>query len=241
MSKTALQLVQDFTDFNGLGQPGGLVGSTDATVKQYLAMLNRILTQIKEYSFEEQKIRKTWVGVATQDQGTLTALFGSALRWIVRETGWNDTRRMRIFGPVSDATWQALQVLPNAGPEFQMWLGGSHLYISPAPKAGETLSMIVYTRNLVLAGDAVTTKEFVTADSDTFLLPDIVIQQGLQYVWSKQKGVQDWEDEYNTFISTVAKNNVKDGDVVLRMDLRDTPSIRPGIVIPAGSWNVQSS
>jgi hypothetical protein len=393
MSKTALQLVQDFTDFNNLGSPAGLIGATDSTIRQYVAMLNRVVNLLKEYRFEEQKLRRTWTatpvvgftrpaqsttlfaqtnaaafnevnsnesylyglsaglradvpgsillnGLVTpvtnggvynsqgpesayylfdtagstfaisgfanrdaviaryngtgweydnnaswttftptstmwligeyanygpdgstpqqysayiystgvqlttvdftsqQDQGLISDILGSDVRSIVTESGWNNTRRMRIFGPVSDAMWQALQVLPNAGPEFQSWIAGGRLYVSPAPAYGEELSYIVQTKNLILSSDGVTTLEALASDADTFLVPDIVVQLGLQYVWSKQKGVAGWEDTYNDFIDAVARNKVKDGAATLRLDLDSSPTIRPGIIIPAGNWNV---
>jgi hypothetical protein len=149
---------------------------------------------------------------------------------------WNATRKMRVYGPVSDQIWQALQTLPNAGPEFQGWISNGHLNISPTPNGTDTLTAIYITKYVVIGADAVA-KEKITADDDTFLFPDFVFLQGLKYRWKKTKGEQGWEDDFNTFIGLVSKNMIKDGAPTLSLSTNNKGA-RPGIIVPAGSWNV---
>jgi hypothetical protein len=174
--------------------------------------------------------------VAEQDQGNLTALFGANYLSLVTDSIWNTTRRMRVFGPLPDATWQALSVLPNAGPEYQCWIAGNHLYISPAPQPGEEHSAIFWTSAAVVDLNGVP-KAAITADTDTLLFPDNVTLSWFKYRWKQQKGVAGWEDDYNDAITLVSRNIVKDGAPTFWLDT-STRSLRPGIVIPAGSWNV---
>jgi hypothetical protein len=234
---TILTLVQDFCEKTGLPRPSALVGVTEKSVSQFRALLTECVEDLAEYPWREQTLRKTWTSLAGQDQGTLDSIFGAGYRSWTPGTMWNDTRKMQIYGPVSDQQWQVFQTLPNAGPEYQSWISGGHLYISPALPAGENLSAIYSTNYGVLDLDGVTTKPRITADSDSLLFPDNVVKRCLEYKWRKQKGEAGWEDDYNAFIGLVARSIVKDGAKTL--SLSPNPIIaRPGIVVPSGSWNV---
>lgn len=234
---TVLSIVQDFTDKVGLPTPSALVGSAEKSVKQFRGLLRELVEDLGEYSFPSQTLRKTWTSLAGADQGALTTIFGTGYSSLVTDTLWNETRRVRIYGPVSENVWQQLQTLPNAGPEFSSWITGGKLYVSPVMVAGETLSGVYHTKFGVLSVDGVTTKAGITADDDSLLFPDIVVRRGLEYKWRKAKGEAGWEDDYNSFISAVAKNVVKDSAAKLNLSVENVPP-RPGIVIPFGSWNV---
>jgi hypothetical protein len=234
---TVLTLLQDFCEKQGLPVPTAMVGSQEKSVRQFRSIFRELVQELSEFRWQQQRLRITWTAATGQDQGELTTIFGAGYAGIEPGTLWNHTRRMRIYGPLSDQIWQALQVLPNAGPEFQSWISGGHLYVSPALVSTDTLSGIYITKYLVLDIDGVTTKERITADDDSVLFPDHVFVRGIEYKWKKQKGESGWEDDYNTFMGLVAKNLVKDGAPTLALSSNNRGP-RPGIVIPAGSWNV---
>ncbi len=238
MPTTVLTIVQDFTEKLGLPRPTALVGVQEKSVRQMRALLQEAVSDLCEYPWEGQKLRKTWTSLAGQDQGLLTTIFGDGYDSLVPETMWNDTRHMRIFGPVTSPVWQAFQTLPNAGPEFQSWISGGRLYISPAQVAGETLTAIYQTKYGVLDVDGVTTKERITVDSDSILFPTNVVLRALEWKWRKQKGEAGWEDDYNSYITLVARALGKNGGPTLSLDGSRTLTAKPGITIPAGSWNV---
>jgi hypothetical protein len=236
MSSTALFLVQTYCQKQGLPVPTALVGTQEKSVRQFLGMMNDLVLELSEFKWQGQKIVKTWTALAAQDQGPLTTIFGAGYGALVPNTLWNQTRRMRVFGPLPDTIWQALQVLPNAGPECQSWISGGNLFISPAPEVTDTLSA-VYSTSYGVVDNSSTAKPYITEDTDTFVFPDIVMLRGLEYKWKKTKGQPGWEDDYNTFIGLVAKNMVKDGAPEVSLDT-PSQSPRPGIIVPAGSWNV---
>lgn len=236
MASTVLSLMQDFCGEQGLPTPPLLVGSAETSIRQYLAIANMVLRELAEFRWNEQHLRKTWTSISGQDQGTLLSIFGAGYSGLEHGTLWNQTRRMRIFGPLSDQIWQALQVLPNAGPEFQSWITGGHLYISPSQNGTDTLAGIYITKYCVLNSAGIA-KERITVDDDTLLFPDLVFLQGVKYRWKKVKGEAGWEDDFNTFIGSIAKNIVKDGAPTLALSSNNRGP-RPGITIPAGSWNV---
>jgi hypothetical protein len=236
MASTVLSLVQDFCGEQGLPVPPLLVGSQETSIRQFLAISQMVMRELSEFRWADQRLRKTWTSITGQDQGPLTTIFGSGYYGIEPGTLWNQSRRMRIFGPLSDQIWQALQVLPNAGPEFQSWISAGRLYVSPAQNGTDTLSGIYITKYTVLGVDLIA-KERITADSDTLLFPDMVFLLGLKYRWRKAKGESGWEDDFNAFIGSVAKNIIKDGAPTLALSANNKGP-RPGIVIPSGSWNV---
>lgn len=234
---TVLTLVQNFTDKMNLPTPTALVGSQEKSIRQYRALLRELVADLAEYRWSQQRLRLTWPSVLGQDQGLLTSIFGAGYYGLEKDTMWNESRRMRIYGPLPDQIWQALQVLPNAGPEFQFWISGGHLYVSPAQVVGETLSVVYTTTFCVQPAGGGAAKQEITVDSDTLLFPDNVVQHGLEYKWRKQKGDANWQDVYNDFMSLLARNIVKEGAAVLSLaESKRLP--QPGIVIPAGSWNV---
>lgn len=237
MPTTILTLVQDFTDRMGLPTPTAIVGSQEKGVKQFKALLQKTVADLSEYRWSQQRLRTTWTSVAGQDQGEILTIFGPSWAGFEDATMWNESRRMRIYGPLPDAIWQALQILPNAGPEFQFWVSGGHLYVSPAQVAGETLSVIYISQYLILDMDGVTTKPLIAADSDSILFPDNVVSPWFESLWRRQKGEANWVTFKNEAMSLLAKNIVREGAATLSLDTPNRLPI-PGIIIPAGSWNV---
>jgi hypothetical protein len=236
MTSTVLALVQDFCGEQGLPVPAALVGSSETSVRQFKSIIQNVARELQEFRWDGQRLRVTWTSTLGQDQGALTTIFGAGYNGIEPGTLWNQTRRMRIYGPLSDQIWQALQVLPNAGPEFQHWISGGHLYISPQQNGTDTLSGVYITKYGV-ASSAGVAKELITVDDDVLLFPDMVVLAGIKYRWRKAKGESGWQDDYNSFIGLTAKNLVKDGAPTLALSSNNRGP-RPGIVIPAGSWNV---
>jgi hypothetical protein len=237
MSTTILALVQMFTDKGGLPRPAALVSATDKSARQYLSLLRETIADLGEYRWQQQRVRGTFTTVALALQGALPTLFGAGYAGLVKNSLWNDTRHMQIFGPVTDQTWNTLQALPTAGPEFQYWLSRDSLYISPTLEAGETVSAVYVTKYNVLDTDGVTYKELVDADTDTVLFPDNVVLRLFESKWKKQKGESGWQDDYNDAISLIAKNLVRDSSPTLSLDGR-TAMPQPGVIIPPGSWGV---
>lgn len=234
---TVLTLVQDFTEKMNLPTPSALVGSQDKSVRQYRSLLRELVADLCEHRWQQQKIRGTFTSVAGNDQGDLTSLFSAGFFGLVKDTMWNQTRLMRVYGPLPDPIWAALTVLPNAGPEFQSWIAGNHLYVSPPFEAGETITAIYITQYGVLSPLGVP-QQNITNDSDTLLFPDNVVMRGFEYKWRKQKGEAGWEDDYNDFMGLLAKNKVNAGMPTLALDSNPNLGPWPGIIVPPGNWNV---
>jgi hypothetical protein len=236
MSDSLLTVVQDFCAENSLPIPAGVCGVTETGVAQYKALMKRLVTELSQYVWKEQVIRKTFTTIASEDQGSIATVIGADCRGIIQNSIWNESQRRPLVGPVPPAVWESLKALPVTGPLDRYSLHGDHFHILPAPIAGETIGLMYQSSYGIIDETRTTTKANFTDDSDQFLFPDIVLGTGLDYLWKKAKG-EDWQGSYGEFMGQVAKNIVKDTAPILQLD-QAQQNIRPGIWVPSGSWGV---
>lgn len=229
-TQTVLQLVQEFCGLKGLPIPAALIGSNQASVVQYRALLNQVLREAISKPWPETKVQASITTVADADQGNINDLFPG---WVgfVKDSMWIETQTIPVRGPLTDSSWAALTALRIAGPPYSFWLGGEHLYLTPTPPAGNTLTAIYTTDYKYFNG---TTPKFeLTADTDTTIVPDRVIIAGLEAYWAKTKGL-DWKDLMADFEASISYS-LSSSLPTLSLD-RTGDTTRPHIFIPPGSW-----
>jgi hypothetical protein len=233
MSDSLLVTVQDFCTETGLPVPTAVMGVTDLAVAQYRGLMKRLVTELGQYSWEQQSIRTTFTSIAAEDQGALTSIISPSYRGLVQNSVWNETLKRPIPGPVSDATWEQLKAFTNTGPLNQYRISQGHFLVNPALPAGHRIGLVYYTSYGVTDSGG-TPKAAFTSDTDLILFPDVVVAKGLKYLWMKTKG-EDWQNDYLEFMGLVAKNITKDTASLLQLDGR-SGNLRPGIWVPAGNW-----
>jgi hypothetical protein len=233
-----LALIQEFADSKGLPRPMAIIGASDKTSRQYFSLFKKTIRKLYGYNWPVSTVRRTFSSIAAQDQGALITLFGADYNGLIQESGWNDTRHMRIYGPVPEQIWQALQTLPNAGPDYQHWISNGHLYISPQLTAGDTIAFMVRSKWICTDTTGATAKEFPSVDTDVLTIPDEPVILLFEAFWREQKGESGWENAYNDALTSIARYVTKDGMSTLNIDSNPRIGPRPGIVIPPGSWNV---
>lgn len=234
---TVLRLIQDFCEEKSLPVPAAVMGSQEKSIRQLRALLQAVINDLAEFRWQQQRILTTWASNGLENQGVLTTLFGAGYSGLVSGTLWDVTTKLRIHGPLTEQEWQAQETLGVNAPPYQAWISQNQLYISPAIPATDSLSAVYITNYLVTDVLGLTPKPRFTADDDSIILPDNVVLRGLKYKWKEAKGEAGWEDDYNTFTGLVAKNLARDSAPKLALD-NSTPAIGPGIIIPAGNWNV---
>jgi hypothetical protein len=231
-----LTLVQDFCVKRTLPSPSGVVGNTNASVQQLAMLVKESLEELSRYAFQVLSVRKQWTAVAGSDQGAVETLFGPGFNRIKQDTLWNQTHMMPFTGPLGGPDWAQLQVVPAAGVAYYYTVMGGKLLVWPELAGGETLSGIGYTSYLVSSADGVTFKEVPTVDSDIFRIPEAVVRRWLQFKWEQTKG-QSWAAAFEAAQQELSEHLVATGLPSLTMGTRQAVP-RPGILIPAGSWNV---
>lgn len=203
---TVLQLVQNFTERTGLNTPTALIGSQDKSVKQLRALMREVVQDLSEYRWPDQTIRAEWAAVAGQDQGLIKTILPGVVS-ITKNTLWFQNRKMQIFGPVPESVWQSFKInQPTSGPDFFYWIARGHLWLSTPAVLNETLSVIHTTSLNVLDVDGVTFKTEISADNDSLVFPDVVINKCLKYKWREQKGERGWQNDYIDYLDSVTKN-----------------------------------
>lgn len=235
MPQTVLQVVQEFCGKKTLPVPTSVIGNTDFGVVQIRHLLAEVVRELSEYRWEEQKVEKTWISVATQSQGSFVSIFGAGFKSIIQGTIWDQTLGKPILGPASDNSWANAQGSEFTGVDSYWKALGGNLHILPIPTAGNTLYAI-YESSYAVADSNGTSKAAVTVDTDYFLLPELLVHKALDWKWKKQKG-EAWETDYAEFSAYLPKKLTDKGMPVLQLD-GESSGITPGIWVPAGSWPV---
>lgn len=190
-----LTIVQNVCRINGLPVPGFVVSSSDNTTQQMLGLANELLdSMIDESKFQAFTKQALWTYIADEDQGDLNDICPGYL-WVNNGTFWDRTLLRPVYGPITDVEWQQIKAVPNPGPYYKYRIMGNHLLINPVPT--DPLSLIAFeyaTSYGVEAADG-TPKQYFTEDTDTFLLPERILQRGLSYRWKQVKGLPYQADE----------------------------------------------
>jgi hypothetical protein len=236
--KTALELIQSFSRKRGLPVPTAVVGSTDAGVLQLLELLNAVGSDLVRRPMDWQvlKRRTVFACLATEDQGSILSLFGVPAAAFSPETLFNDTRRLPIYGPLSDIEYQEIKALLPTGPFQQFLLRNDHLFITGSLTAGDSLSIMYTTTAWVETGSGtgVYTTE-VTDDAYIPVFPDDLIMLGLEWMWRREKELK-YDSQFGEYTAKLLDSG--DPKPVLLGHRGRPAEVKPGIIVPAGNWTV---
>lgn len=230
-----LQLVQRFCRRTGIPVLSTAVGSTDNQVLQALAILEEDVNDLaKRHTWQGLIQAGSHITIAAEDQGDIATL-DPGFRYISNDTMWDETDGLPVIGPLNGQQWQSLKATFGNGPRYQFRIRGNHLLVNPIPAAGHAWSWEYASKNAILDADGVTTKEFFTADTDTFLLPDDLHLLGLRWRWMREKGL-DYAELFNTYEFQVKDAMGRDGGAA-RLSLDGGRNeMQPGIFVPNGNW-----
>lgn len=122
-----------------------VIGSTETTTKQLLAIANRINRDM----FEAYPWPKCYAsGSITLVAGTATYELPAAFSYYHYETFWNSSTRWRILGPMSEQDYadiRGFQLNPTIYQRFQIrGISNSQLLISPTPGSNYNNDIIIF-------------------------------------------------------------------------------------------------
>jgi hypothetical protein len=208
---TALQAIQRAAGVMGLVQPSTAVGNSDALVTQWLAILNELGQDLLEEPGGWQFMKKTYSLVTAYP--TLVYSFPSDFDSFVTMTGWNQTARIPLIGPLSEQEWQLLKARQLGGTtlRLQYRIAGDQLEFYYLPTAAQTLAISYKSRGWVQDATTSTTfKDLITADGDVLEYDPRMLITGLIYKWREAKGFDTTSSGANYL---AAKNAAKNADV----------------------------
>jgi len=237
---TALSLIQQHCKLNALNVPTSIIGSTDTTVVQLLAILQEQLDELATQSeYNTTTIEATFTTIADEDQGAISTLAPSGYQWMITESFFDRTLARPLYGPLNSTQWQEIKALPNPGPFYKFRFRGDHILLNPEPAAPFSDMAFEYVSSwLTIDGVTSARKAAITLDTDTFVFPDNILSKALSYRWKQIKGLPYQADEtifWDLLNNYVARDKAKPRINVAHPHPVD---IRPGVFVPSGNWNV---
>jgi hypothetical protein len=233
---TLIELVRAFCRRTNVPVPASVVSSTDTQILQIQAILDEELADLSaRHAWQAISVESTFTSTAAEDQGALSTLAPNGFKYIRNETFWDRTSQLPVIGPLNAREWQNLKSSVTTNPRYQYMFRGNHILINPNPVAGHTFAFEYVSKNTILDTNGTTTKEFFTSDSDTLLLPDSIILQGLRWRWLREKGL-DYGELFQTYEVQVKDAMGRDGGSPALMLGGRRERVSPGIFVPSGNW-----
>ncbi|MGI9338550.1 MAG: hypothetical protein ACR2P4_08590 [Gammaproteobacteria bacterium] len=200
---TLLTIIQDVADELTLQRPTSVIGNTDQTVTQLLALLNRegqnLAKLVNTYGGTWTILEKvhTFTTTSGEDEYALPDDYG----WLLSDSVWDRTSFWEMRGPLSPGQWQSFRsgLSSSAAIRRKYRLRRTttansktrSFSIEPEPTAtGDTLVFEYATKEWVARSQssAFDTK-FTDDDSDEALLDEDLLEMGLIWRWKKAKGL----------------------------------------------------
>lgn len=219
----------------GITPPSVVVGSTDLQVQE-------LLTVAQEEGFQLMR-RGTWQILRKQQQFTAVAqeiqtnMIPSDFDRFVQETFWNRTRKRILWGPITPQEWQNLKAW-GATPAMDTFvIRGGNVLITPNPSAGDQMYFEYISKNWCRSSGGTPQDEWL-ADTDTGILDEKIMRQGVVWRYKQKKGLKFDIDarNYETQVRQALTQDQPQRTVSLGEDA--TTGRRPGISVPPGNWNV---
>lgn len=233
-----LQVVNAFCHRTALPVQSAMATSQDDQALQLMGLANEILDDLGE--------RKAWTmlhtealftTLAAEDQGALATLASGGYTSIMDGVLFDRTNGQYILGSVSPLQWQAAKANLASISDTQYREMQGHLYLTPAPAAGDTVAFEYVTSYPVVdnsAAPVLTSKAYFTHDSDTYLYPDKLLILGLRWLWKREKGIR-YGEEFRNYESAVLNFMGKDGGKQA-IDMSGDSKPAMGVNVPDRSW-----
>lgn len=230
----ALEIAQEVANRMGLSKPSSLVGSRNAQDRQLYGLLNGLCDDLRIRKVYSVNILEcTFQSVNAEDQGALSDLAPYGFRGIIQDTFFDRTRRLRVPGGLTPSEYQAGKATRFAGPFTTFRIVRGHLLLYPAPPAGHDM-IFEYCSGYFVRDTSGQPKQYITDDSDTFIVDDSITIAWLKQAFKREKGLEYAED-FTDYQLQVSDLMAKDG-AARPIDMSYRPDVRPGIMVPEGNW-----
>jgi len=206
---TLLTIVQNAQDLiSGMARTSTVVGNTDPTVRQLLALANEAgRTLVEAHAWTVLITLRTRTTVAAEEQ---TSFLPSDFDRFVDESMWNVTRRLRVRGPLTPQQYSATKSLGTIG-AVNPWFRkrGSAILLFPTPSAGETITYEFVSKQFA-AIDSGGFRTFWGADTDTGVIDERLFTLAIVWMWLARKGL-DFSTEAAQYEAALRKAIAADG------------------------------
>jgi hypothetical protein len=233
-----LQIVNEFCRRTAVPVQAAMATSQDDQALQLMALCNEILDDLGERkAWTMLHTEATFTTLAAEDQGALATIASGGYTSIMEGVLFDRTNSQYILGSVSPSQWQAAKANLSSISDTQYREMQGHLYLTPAPAAGDTIAFEYVTSYPVVdnsTAPVLTSKAYFTSDADTCLYPDKLLILGLRWLWKREKGIR-YGEEFRHYESAVVNFMGKDGGKQA-IDISCDAQPANGIIIPDRSW-----
>lgn len=204
---TALSIVQQVCAWQALPIPQALFSATDAQTVELRGLLNEEIGELKKWpDMYWRKLMRQYTFISEDsDVQTLNPL-PDDLEYIIPNTMWDRTITRPCWGPIDPQVWQAWKARPILTSVLWGWrLRGNDFLTAPNPPAGDTVAY-EYISNLAVysAGQTTPDKPYFTADTDTCVFDELMVERGVRWRFLSQKKL-DYTQEYQVWIGLVQR------------------------------------
>ncbi|MFA6984574.1 MAG: hypothetical protein WC213_00010 [Arenimonas sp.] len=220
----------------GITQPTSVINSTDLQTLQLLFLAQKEGKELAR-RFDWQSLTKegTFTTLAAETQvAAITTTFADFGR-VVDNTMWNRTQIRPVRGPLNNQQWQRVKAAAaQVGVEYCFRVRGGAILFNPTPPAGDSV-YFEYISNKWCKSEVGVARAAWAADSDTGIIDEEVMRQGIVWRFLKAKGL-DYAEEFRTYEMTLADLFGPDAgnDII---DMEGLPD-QWGVNIPDGSWTL---
>jgi hypothetical protein len=235
---SCLTLIQNVASWLALPIPPAVWSSTDAQVIQLRTLLNEeggALRRWPDHYWNKLVKETSFVTLAANLQAPLPADFDH----ICNQTIWNRTMNRPVWGPMDGEQWQQELAGPTfSSPYYAFRIRGGQMLLTPIPAAGNNVFYEYVSSYWVYAAAGATpTKSDFSADDDTCIFADTIVERGLRWRYLRANGL-DYAQEYEAWAQMVGVEIARDGGAQ-RLSLSEKyPWNRRTPFIPQGNWNI---
>ena len=199
---TLLTICQNVANAIPLAKPLAIVGSSNDTARLLLAMANQEGQSLyRHFNWSALNTEYTFTTTAGTADYALPSDFGR----VENSTVWDRSNYEETRGPLTPQEWQAYKssILGNTPATWKKWrirnVSGTRVFsLYPTPTdSGETLVFEYISKNWC-ASSGGTGQDAFSADSDTFLLDDHLLEMGVLCRILKRMGFA-YEDELTEY------------------------------------------
>ncbi len=226
---TLLTLIEQTCDEVGFEKPTSVIGSSDDTAIQMLALANASGKQIAKRG----KGMGGWSVLQTEHTFTTTAstaeyALPSGFDFLIDDTLWDRANLWKLKGPLSPQQWQQYKSgIVATGPRKRVRIRPSAssnvkaIFIDPTPGAtGETMVFEYVSLNWCQSSGGTGAAAWAV-DTDTGILDEYLLQLDLKWRFLRAKG-RAYADEKQEFEQELAQALARDGgQAVLNMSGTD--------------------
>jgi hypothetical protein len=185
--------------------PATIISNTDATAVQLNALAERAAKKIAKLNWEKMLREHTITTVASQENYALPTDWARYLG----DTAWDATNYWPMNGSIDPSLWQALKRgIVTISTRRRFRLRGGEVLLMPTPSASGDTLIIEYVRNTPWVNGS-TYRVTATADADTTVFPEELLDLDLKWRWLRAKGL-DYGDERDEADRRIAEMYAQD-------------------------------